>query len=122
MLFLVAWRLSGIYPCVLSVLSLSREATRAMMDASLDDDEKERLARRYGLEMFRGFIVLTLRSAVVLALPVGTLLILDALNVVEFRSVTELLARWEVIVGATAVALIVWLGQRTMRRPGRTRE
>ena len=124
-LFLAAWRLSGIYPCVLSVLSLSREAARAMMDASLDDDQKERLARRYALEMFGGFLGVTLRAVVVLAPPVGALLILDALNIVGFRSVAELMARWEVIVGSTAAALIAWLVQRAMRRlspDGRPRE
>ena len=94
-----------------------------MMDASLDDDQKERLARRYALEMFGGFLGVTFRSAVVLAPPVGALLILDALDVVEFRSVAELLARWEVILGATVSALIVWLAQRVVRGPdGRSRE
>ena len=122
-LFLVAWRLSGIYPRLLSVFSLSREAARAMMDASLDDDQKERLARRYALEMFGGFLGVTFRAAVVLAPPVGALLILDALDVVEFRSVAELLARWEVILGATVAALIVWLAQRALHGPdGRSRE
>ena len=118
-LFLAAWRLSGIYPRLLSVFSLSREAARAMMDASLDDDQKERLARRYALEMFGGFLGVTFRAAVVLAPPLGALLILDALDVVEFRSVAELLARWEVILGATAAALIVWLAQRAVRGPDR---
>ena len=118
-LFLAAWRLSGIYPRLLSVFSLSREAARAMMDASLDDDQKERLARRYALKMLRCFVEVTLRAAVVLAPPLGALLILDALDVVEFRSVAELLARWEVILGAAAAALIVWLAQRAVRGPDR---
>lgn len=117
-LFLVAWRLSGIYPRLLSVFSLSREAARAMMDASLDDDQKERLARRYALKMLRCFVEVTLRTAVVLALPVGALLILDALDVVEFREVAEVLAMWEVILGSTAAALIVWFVRRATRRTG----
>lgn len=117
-LFLAAWRLSGIYPRLLSVFSLSREAARAMMDASLDDDQKERLARRYALEMFGGFLGVTFRAAVVLAPPVGALLILDALDVVEFREVAEVLAMWEVILGSTAAALIVWFVRRATRRTG----
>ena len=117
-LFLAAWRLSGIYPRLLSVFSLSIEAARAMTDASLDDDEKERLARRYALKMFRSFIGVTLRAAVVLALPAAALLILDALNLVEFREVAEVLAMWEVILGATAAALILWFVRRATRRTG----
>lgn len=117
-LFLAAWRLSGIYPHLMSVFSLSREAARAMTDASLDDDQKERLARRYALKMFRCFVEVTLRAAVVLALPAGALLILDALNLVEFREVAEVLTRWEVILGATAAALIVWFVRRAVRRTG----
>ena len=117
-LFLAAWRLSGIYPRLLSVFSLSIEAARAMTDASLDDDEKECLARRYALKMFRSFIGVTLRAAVVLALPAAALLILDALNLVEFREVAEVLAMWEVILGATAAALILWFVRRATRRTG----
>lgn len=117
-LFLAAWRLSGITPRLLSVFSLSREAARAMTDASLDDDEKERLARRYALEMLRSFVEVTLRAAVVLALPAAALLILDALNLVEFREVIDILAMWEVILGATAAALIVWFVRRAVRRTG----
>lgn len=117
-LFLAAWRLSGITPRLLSVFSLSREAARAMTDASLDDDEKERLARRYTFKMLRSFVEVTLRAAVVLALPAGAVLILDTLNLVEFREVIELLAMWEVILGATAVALIVWFVRRTVWRTG----
>ena len=115
-LFLAAWRLSGIYPRLLSVFSLSIEAARAMTDASLDDDEKERLARRYALKMFRSFIEGTLRAVAVLALPAGALLILDALNLVEFREVAEVLTMWEVILGATAAALILWFVRRATRR------
>ncbi len=111
-LFLAAWRLSGITPRLMSVFSLSREAARAMTDASLDDDEKERLARRYAFKMLRSFVEVTLRAAVVLALPAGALLILDALNLVEFREVIEILAMWEVILGATAAALVVWFVRR----------
>lgn len=117
-LFLAAWRLSGIYPRLLSVFSLSREAARAMTDASLDDDDKERLARRYALKMFRSFIGVTLRAAVVLALPAAALLILDALNLVEFREVADVLTMWEVILGSTAAALVVWFVRRAARRTG----
>lgn len=115
-LFLAAWRLSGITPRLMSVFSLSREAARAMTNASLDDDQKERLARRYALKMFRCFVGVTLRAAAVLALPAGALLILDALNLVEFREVIEILAMWEVILGATAAALVVWFVRRAARR------
>lgn len=117
-LFLAAWRLSGITPRLMSVFSLSREAARAMTDASLDDDQKERLARRYAFKMIRSFVEVTLRAAVVLALPAGALLILDALNLVEFREVFEFLAMWEVILGATAAALVVWFIRRAARRTG----
>lgn len=115
-LFLAAWRLSGIYPHLLRVFSLSIEAARAMTDASLDDDDKERLARQYAFKMLRSFVEVTLRAAAVLALPAAALLILDALNLVEFREVAEILAMWEVILGATAAALIVWFVRRAVRR------
>ena len=117
-LFLAAWRFSGIYPHLLSVFSLSREAARAMTDASLDDDEKERLARRYAFKMLRSFLEVTLRAAAILALPAVALLILDALNIVEFREVVDILTMWEVILGATAAALIVWFLLRVARRAG----
>lgn len=117
-LFLAAWRFSGIYPRLLSVFSLSREAARAMTDASLDDDQKERLARRYAFKMLRSFLEVTLRAAAILALPAVALLILDALNLVEFREVVDILTMWEVILGATAAALIVWFVLRVARRAG----
>lgn len=117
-LFLAAWRLSGIYPHLLRVFSLSIEAARAMTDASLDDDEKERLARQYAFKMLRRFVEVTLRAVAVLALPAAALLILDALNLVEFREVAEILAMWEVILGSTAAAMIVWFIRRVARRTG----
>ncbi|MEQ8964909.1 MAG: hypothetical protein RID91_03720 [Azospirillaceae bacterium] len=116
-LFAAAFRLLGVWPATAATVPVTRRALAAMTDAGLDDDAKERAARAAALDLARGFVRITGRAAVALALPAVLLLALDATGIVPVAAVSDFLLRWEVILAAgVAVVAAEILSRRAARR------
>ena len=107
--FLVALRLSRLERFAVDALASFRHAVAAMRNDTLADDEKERIVQQSAVRLIKHFATITLIGAAVLAAPVGVLLALDALGVASFQAAIDLSLRWEVIVGASVAAVVVWL-------------
>lgn len=107
--FLVALRLSRLERFAVDALASFRNAMAAMRNDALADDEKERIVQQAAVRLMRYFATITLISAAVLAAPVGVLLAFDALGVASIQATLDLSLRWDVIVGASVAAVVVWL-------------
>jgi hypothetical protein len=110
-LFLVAFRVLGVAAIAATALAATRQATAVMADGTLGEEAKEQAVRQASKRLMLLFLDITLRSALVLALPALALLLADSLGFVSFAVVTAFLLRWEVIAIsalATTGAAILW--------------
>lgn len=110
--FLVALRVSRLERLSLDVVASCRTAVAAMRNASLGDDEKERLVQQSAVQLMKHFVAISLLGAAVLAVPVLVLLALDALTIAPFQAAVALSLKWEVIAGTSIAAVVVWLARR----------
>ena len=110
--FLVALHWSRLEHLALEAVTSFRNAIAAMRSNALADDEKERLVQEGATRLLKQFAAITLRGAVVLAVPALVLLVLDALGVTSFQAAVDLSLRWEVFTGTCIAAVIVWLVRR----------
>lgn len=110
-LFLVAFRVLGVAAIAATALAATRQATAVMADGTLGEEAKEQAVRQASKRLMLLFLDITLRSALVLALPALALLLADSLGLVSFAVVTAFLLRWEVIaISALAMtgAAVLW--------------
>lgn len=108
-LFCIAFRYSRLVTIASDVIALARRSAAIMVDAGLEDDTKERAVQDAAKRLFVRFFEITFRAAVVLAIPVAALFLLDAADLVSFERVVDLLLRWEVIAASTIAVVAVGL-------------
>jgi hypothetical protein len=99
--FLAAFRLSGIVGVALSAIEIALPTVSAMRDSSLDDDDRERAVRAASLRLFGVFFSLLLRSLLVLLVSVALIWGAEQAGIAQSEAVIILLTRWDVILGST---------------------
>ena len=110
--FVAAFRVSGLATRVRGAVMVASQAMSVIAEKTLDDDEKQRLARRAALQLFGQFFLITLTAILVLAVPGVVIWAADLIGIAPFGAVTALLLSWEIIIGATVLILAaVWLGR-----------
>lgn len=104
--FAVAFRFSRLAPRARAIVSAARETAAVVLEATLDDEEKERLVRRAAVRMFAQFLMITLTGIAVLVVPGIVISVADISGIAQGREVLDLLLSWEVLIGASALFLI----------------
>jgi len=110
-LFIVAFRVMKVASTAANAVATTRQATLVLTDGALGDDAKERAVRQASKRLMVLFFDITLRSALVLAVPALALFLFDALGLISIEVVMAFLLRWEVIaISAVAMigAAVVW--------------
>lgn len=108
LLFAVALKYSGIYPLTLDVIASARAAAGVMRDPSLDDDQREARVQKAAVHLFKRAAQIIVLTAVVVGIPLIALVALDAVGLAELQAVLALLMRWDFILIATVVAIVVF--------------
>lgn len=108
LLFAVALRYSGIYPLTLDVIASARAAAGVMRDPSLDDEQREVRVQKAAVHLFKRAAQIIVLTAVVVGIPLIALVALDAAGLVALEAVFALLMRWDFIIIATVVAIVVF--------------
>ena len=107
--FLLGFHLAGVLPAASRAIATARSATGAMRNPALDDLAREKAAQKAGLSLLGSFASIALRSAAALAVSFVPILLADAMGLVDAGATTAFLLRWDVILGASAVMIAVWL-------------
>ena len=116
--FLLGFHLAGVLPAASRAIATARSATGAMRNPALDDLARELMdrtgipgmaAQKAGLSLLGSFASIALRSAAALAVSFVPILLADAMGLVDAGATTAFLLRWDVILGASAVMIAVWL-------------
>jgi hypothetical protein len=89
--------------------SLARRSMADLRDPALDDDAKEAAMRAYAAQLFWLFAVLTLGSAVALAIPLAILYLLDVTHLLSLAAVLETVVQWPFIVATVVLYVAGWL-------------
>ena len=98
-----------------AVIARSRAAVGVLRDSAMTDLEKEKAMQGHAKSLLASFFVITLGSAIALAVPVGVVLALDAAGVVEFDAVLDRTLSWQIILGATVLGFAVWFARKGRR-------
>jgi hypothetical protein len=107
--FLIGFHLAGVVPAARRAIATARSATGVMRDPALDDLAKEKAVRKAGLSLLSSYASITLRSAAALLASFLPILLADATGLVDKEATMAFLLRWDVILGASAVMIAVWL-------------
>jgi len=78
-------------------LHTARYAAAILRDESVNDDTREKAARRASLQLFSAFVSILFRSAVTLLASFMPIWLADMVGLVRTRDVFEFLLRWDVI-------------------------
>ena len=108
--FAVLARRFGVFTRPLEVVATSREAYRALTDATLDDDAKEAIMQRSAKIFARHFVFILAASAAAVATPVGAIWVLAAVGLVSMKAVVAALVSWRGLVMSTLlIGTETWL-------------
>lgn len=101
--FLAAFWLLRVVPVASKALATVHQAAADLRDPALDDEAREKAARQGALFLFGSFASILWRSLAALAAALVPIYAGDFLGLASGEAVFAFLARWEVIVAATAV-------------------
>jgi hypothetical protein len=106
--FTIALRALAIPAITARVLETGREAARVMGDATMEDDDKERLLQRASLTMMRAFASITARSALAIAAAVIPLFAFHMTGIADWTAVTSALVTWQGIAMTAVLMTAAW--------------
>ncbi len=101
--FGLALRVSGVVPAAARAVATSRSAAKLMRDSTLNESEKERAARRYGLLLLGTGLSISARTTAALLVSVVPLLAFQTGGVVRASAVTAVFSTWQGVVLGSAV-------------------
>ena len=108
--FVVTFYLSGLVARARAAVTVASQTMAVIVDKTLDDEEKERLAQCAALRLFGQFAQITLTVTVVMVVPSVMMWVGDLVGVAPFAAVSDFLLSWEIIIGATVViSAAAWL-------------
>lgn len=109
LVFAFAFRFSGIADSALECLSCSKEAFATLRSGSLAPEEKETQLQAASLRLFRYFVVITGKAAMMLAASVVPIMAFHVFGLVPFSVSVATLLSWEILIGGV---LAFWLTNR----------
>ena len=99
----------------IEVLSIARRAAAILRDPLLNDDVKERMARRYSLRLMARFFGIAVPGVISGAAAFGLLVLMDKLNMASLDGTLAVMTDWT-FVAVVLVASIVVFGVVTVWR------
>ena len=106
--FAVAFWRSRIVPVAQNAMATTREAMATMRDPALDDLAREKAVQSAGITLLGATGSLIIRSAICLGLTFVPIWLADVIGLVPIAESLAFLARWDVIIAITVIALIVY--------------
>ena len=107
--FLIGFRFSGVVPAAARALGTARAASTVMRSSALPDEDKEAAVRKAGLSLLGSTLSILLRSLAALLAALVPILLADMVGLADSGAILAFLARWDVILGASAVVTAIWL-------------
>jgi len=108
-MFAVLLHVLGLVQRTKEVVAIGQAASRTLRDASLSDSEKEHRMQQNSLALFRLLAVLILGTFFALAIPLAVIWVLQLAGILSVKGVLQMLARWDFIVGATFLGILVYV-------------
>ncbi len=110
--FLAGFHYAGVLPAATRALATAQAATGVMRDPALDDLAKETAVRKAGLSLLGSFAAIVSRSLAALLAAFAPILLADVAGLAGMETTLAFLARWDVIVIASAAMIAGWLVMR----------
>jgi hypothetical protein len=107
--FILAFWLFGVARVAASVLTTTRDAITILRDDSLDDLAREKKLQCASLQLIGSFISIFVRSALALVTSFLPIWLASLTGQVTIENVILFLSRWDVIVGATLVVIVIYV-------------
>ncbi len=104
--FLAAFWLVKVLPAAVGAIAVFRHAMSALRDASLSDDDRERIMQKGSVQLLRAFAAIVIRSAVALAAALLPVVVADWLGLATSAEVFRFLTRLDVIAVAAIATTI----------------
>lgn len=109
LVFVLAFRRSGIVSVAQHALQVTSHSTRVVMSRDLDDEIKEQEARKAAVDLLSSALSICWRTVLVLLASVAPIYGADAVGLVDAGAVISLLSRWDVIVVVSVVMVIAYV-------------
>jgi len=112
--FIIISKVIGVIENSTRVFAVSKESMQIMQDHAMDDLVKEKAVQGYAIELFKLFFLITLGSAVALAVPFAVVYGLSVLDIVSLQQVLELSLSWKFLglILAASVVYFVWKSRK----------
>jgi hypothetical protein len=115
--FIVVFWLVQVVPVAVRAIAVARKSIDSMRDPALSDDIREKAVQEGALLLFRSFASIAIRSVTALVAALLPISVADWMGVAPIAHVLSFLARWDVIIGGTAVVVgIYYICARIWRR------
>ena len=112
--FVLLFKLFALVARSKKVFATVKESAAVMRDYQLTDLEKEKRLQAASIELFKGFFVIVVGSAIALLAPAGIVWGLDYYGWLSFNNTMALTLSWEFIVGVTILAFALYF---LLRKP-----
>jgi hypothetical protein len=112
--FVAAFSAFGAMRAASDTLATARGALAAFSDASLTDDDRERIARKTSLRLFSGSISAGLRAGAAVLVSALPILLADKAGLAPGSEVVSFLLRWDVLLVITVVTVAGYLLKRAL--------
>ena len=103
------------------VLAISRRAMLILRSPRLNDDVKERMARRYSLRLLARFAGIAIPTVIAGAAAFGVLAAMDALNLSTVSGAFDVLSDWVFVTLALVISVVAFGTFTVYRRRQRAR-
>ena len=100
----------------IEVLVISRRATAILRNPRLNDDIKERMARRYSIRLLGRFFLIAIPGVIAGAGAFGVLMVMDALDLSTVGGSLDVLSDWLFVASALVVTLAAFGAFTVCRR------
>ncbi len=94
------------------IIGISREASAALSDSTLDDDAKEKAMRRHSVALFGGFFRVTLGLLAALGIPIVLVWLVGLTRLWSFDAVMAASLSWPMILGGLLVFIFIMMRAR----------
>ncbi len=115
-LFALLFKLFRLVDITRNTISLAKASVVVMQDQTLSDLQKEQLAQKNALGLFKSFFLITTAGSSAVILPFCIIWLLDIMGVMSFDAVLTTTLSWQFLLGCTLVAcLVIWLLKKNER-------
>lgn len=109
-LFALFFKLFRLIDITRNTINLAKASVAVMQDQSLSDLQKEQLAQKNALGLFKSFFLITAAGFSTVLLPFSVIWLLDIMGVMSLDAVLATTLSWPFMLGCTFFGcLVIWL-------------